>query len=74
MRKTMSGLIKLLFPDKNITRDELEWLLKYAIEGRRRVKEQLKIMAGIGIFGYGLGILRTTMEMNVIVGCAGTEQ
>lgn len=55
VRKTMSGLIKLLFPDKNITRDELEWLLKYAIEGRRRVKEQLKIMAGIEFADTDLG-------------------
>ena len=55
VRKTMSGLIKLLFPDKNITREETEWLLKYAIEGRRRVKEQLKIMAGIEFADVNLG-------------------
>ena len=55
VRKTMSGLIKLIFPDGNITREETEWLLKYAIEGRRRVKEQLKIMAGIEFADVGLG-------------------
>lgn len=55
VRKTMSGLIKLLFPDKNITREETEWLLKYAIEGRRRVKEQLKIMDGIEFADVNLG-------------------
>ena len=57
VRKTMSGLIKLLFPDENITREEMEWLLRYAIEGRRRVKEQLKIMAGIEFADVGLGYL-----------------
>ena len=55
VRKTMSGLIKLLFPDKSITREETEWLLKYAIEGRRRVKEQLKIMAGVEFADVDLG-------------------
>ena len=55
VRKTMSGLIKLLFPDQNITRDEMEALLKYAIEGRRRVKEQLKTMAGTEFADTELG-------------------
>ena len=47
VRKTYSGLCKLLFPDGEITKVQMEILLKYAIEGRRRVKEQLKIMAGV---------------------------
>ena len=55
VRKTMSGLIKLLFPDKRATREELESLLQYAIEGRRRVKEQLKIMAGVEFADVELG-------------------
>lgn len=57
VRKTMSGLIKLLFPDEQITYDEIEWLLKYAIEGRRRVKEQLKIMAGVEFSDVDLGFV-----------------
>ena len=55
VRKTMSGLIKLLFPNQKMTRDEMEWLLRYAIEGRRRVKEQLKLMAGIEFADTDLG-------------------
>lgn len=55
VRKTMSGLIKLLFPDQSITREEAEWLLEYAIEGRRRVKEQLKLMAGVEFADVDLG-------------------
>lgn len=55
VRKTMSGLIKLLFPDENVTREEIEWLLQYAIEGRRRVKEQLKLIAGIEFADVDLG-------------------
>lgn len=49
VRKTVSGLIKLLYPDGEVSRDELAELLDLALEGRRRVKEQLKKM---GSFEY----------------------
>ena len=55
VRKTMSGLIKLIFPDENMTEDEMRRLLEYAIEGRRRVKEQLKLMAGVEFADVALG-------------------
>lgn len=41
IRKTFSGLMKLLFPNDDATRDETRELLEFAIEGRRRVKDQL---------------------------------
>lgn len=49
VRKTVSGLIKVLHPDGEVTPDELAALLELALEGRRRVKEQLKKM---GSFEY----------------------
>ncbi len=55
VRKTMSGLIKLIFPDENVTEDEMRRLLEYAIEGRRRVKEQLKLKAGVEFADVALG-------------------
>lgn len=55
VRKTMSGLIKLIFPDENVTEDEMRRLLEYAIERRRRVKEQLKFMAGVEFADVALG-------------------
>lgn len=55
VRKTFSGLAKLLFPDGEMTKEEVRRLLEYAIEGRRRVKEQLKIMAGVEFIDVGLG-------------------
>jgi ATP-dependent Lon protease len=42
VKRTVSGLLKLLFPHGEHTRDELRTCLEYALEGRRRVKEQLK--------------------------------
>ena len=44
VNKTISGLIKLVFPDPSmeIPDEELEWIVKVALECRRRVKEQQK--------------------------------
>ena len=55
VRKTFSGLMKLLFPDERMSHDDAKMILDYAIEGRRRVKEQLKIMAGIEFMDVNLG-------------------
>ena len=49
VRKTVSGLIKLVYPHGDYTKVELAELLDVAMEGRRRVKEQLKKM---GSFEY----------------------
>jgi ATP-dependent Lon protease len=49
VRKTVSGLMKILFPHGEVSRAELSEILELAIEGRRRVKEQLKKM---GSFEY----------------------
>jgi ATP-dependent Lon protease len=45
VRKTVSGLLKLLHPDGEWSRGELREYLELALEGRRRVKEQLKKLA-----------------------------
>jgi ATP-dependent Lon protease len=47
VRKIVSGLIKLLHPDGEVSRAEVEEYLAYAMEMRRRVKEQLKKMGGL---------------------------
>jgi ATP-dependent Lon protease len=49
VRKTVAGLIKLIYPHGEITREEMMELTELALEGRRRVKEQLKKM---GSFEY----------------------
>ena len=49
VRKTVSGMVKLLYPDGEFTKDELRELTELSLEGRRRVKEQLKKM---GSFEY----------------------
>jgi ATP-dependent Lon protease len=41
INKTFSGLMKILFPHDGATKEEIEELLRFAIEGRKRVKDQL---------------------------------
>jgi ATP-dependent Lon protease len=41
IQKTFSGLMKVLFPHAECSKEEIEELLSFAIEGRRRVKEQI---------------------------------
>jgi len=41
VQKTFSGLMKLLYPHREATHKEIEELLRFAIEGRKRVKDQL---------------------------------
>src|SRR3954470_3113464 len=44
VRKTVSGLVKLVYPHGEFTKDEISELVELSLEGRRRVKEQLKKM------------------------------
>lgn len=50
VRKTVSGLMKLLYPHGEFTKDDIEEVLQYALEGRRRVKEQLKKIGGMEFY------------------------
>lgn len=49
VRRTMSGMMKVLHPHGEVSKEDMALLLAFAIEGRRRVKEQLKKM---GSFDY----------------------
>ena len=50
VRKTVSGLVKLLYPNGEYSKEELEEILSYALIGRRRVKEQLKKIGGMEFY------------------------
>jgi len=50
VKKTYSGLMKLIYPDEIISKEESQEILEYAMVGRRRVKEQLKKIGGIEFF------------------------
>ncbi len=50
VRKTVSGMVKLIYPHGEYTKEDIEEILKYALEGRRRVKEQLKKIGGMEFY------------------------
>lgn len=50
VRKTVSGLIKLVHPDGRFTKENVEEILRFALEMRRRVKEQLKKIGGMEFY------------------------
>ncbi len=50
VRKTVSGLLKLLYPHGDFDKKALERCIVYALENRRRVKEQLKKIGGMEFY------------------------
>ncbi|MDD2966658.1 MAG: protease Lon-related BREX system protein BrxL [Desulfovibrionaceae bacterium] len=50
VRKTVSGLLKLLYPQGNAPKEAVERCLRYALVVRRRVKEQLKKIGGMEFY------------------------
>lgn len=50
VRKTVSGLIKLLYPNGEFDKEAVRQTLEYALVGRRRVKEQLKKIGGMEFY------------------------
>lgn len=53
VRKTVSGLIKLIHPDGEATKEDVLAYVEFAMEQRRRVKEQLKKMGGLEYWDVG---------------------
>lgn len=50
VRRIVSGMVKLLYPDGAFTKEQLEEILRFALEMRRRVKEQLKKLGGMEFY------------------------
>jgi ATP-dependent Lon protease len=50
VKKTVSGLVKLIHLDGNYTKESVEKIIRFALEMRRRVKEQLKKIGGMEFY------------------------
>ena len=50
VRRTVDGLLKLIYPNGEFSKEDLEEILKVALEMRRRVKEQLKKLGGMEFY------------------------
>lgn len=67
--RTTSGMIKLLHPDGEVTRAEVEEYLRFAIELRRRVKEQLRRMGGVEYARVNLSYFDKENRQECFVSC-----
>jgi len=57
VRKMVSGLIKIVYPNGEIEKEQLEEILRFALESRRRVKEQLKKIGGMEFYDVNFSYL-----------------
>lgn len=63
VKKTFSWLMKLIYPDEVYTKEDVEEVLKYALCGRKRVKEQLKKIWWMEFYDVQFGYIdKETME------------
>ena len=67
VRRTFSGMAKLLYPDEYIEKEDARQLLEYAIECRRRVKEQLRKMNPSEFSDCSLGYIDLETNEEIIV-------
>lgn len=65
--RTFSGLAKLIFPDERMSKEEMREILEYAIECRRRVKEQLRKMTPSEFSDVNLGYIDLDTDEEYIV-------
>jgi ATP-dependent Lon protease len=68
VRRTVSGLLKLLHPGGGATQEEVREYLELAMEGRRRVKEQLKKMGSFEYYLTSFSYIDTDTLEEVYVG------
>ena len=50
VKKMVSGMVKLIYPNGEFTKEDIEEVLRFALESRRRVKEQLKKIGGMEFY------------------------
>ena len=67
VKHTVSGLLKLLYPNEEYDKEAVRRCLEYALEARRRVKEQLKKIGGMEFFDVHFSYIDVeTMEEKFI--------
>lgn len=74
VRRTFSGMAKLIYPNENISKEETRELLEYSIECRRRVKEQLRKMNPAEFSDVALGYIDIETGEEFIVSLPETSK
>ncbi|MBD0402933.1 protease Lon-related BREX system protein BrxL [Flammeovirga sp. EKP202] len=68
VKKTVSGFIKLLHPDGNVSKEDVRQYLEIAIEMRRRVKEQLKRIGGMEFWDTNFSYIDKETQEETFIG------
>lgn len=67
VRRTVDGVLKLMYPDGRFGKEEVEEVLRLALEMRRRVKEQLKKLGGMEFYDVNFSYIdQETMQENYV--------
>lgn len=76
VKKMVSGLIKLVYPDGIYAKEDLQEILVLALESRRRVKEQLKKIGGMEFYDVNFSYIDISNNHEEYVGVAeqGTDK
>jgi ATP-dependent Lon protease len=66
-RKMISGFTKLLYPNGDFTKEDIAEIIKFSLEMRRRVKEQLKKIGGMEFYDVNFSYIdNETFEENYV--------
>ncbi|MBT4290060.1 MAG: ATP-dependent Lon protease, partial [Deltaproteobacteria bacterium] len=68
VKKIISGLIKLLHPDETYTKEDVRDYLEFALEMRRRVKEQLKRIGGMEFWDTNFSYIDKETQEEIFIG------
>lgn len=67
VRKMVDGYLKLIYPDGNFTKEDVEEVLQISLEMRRRVKEQLKKLGGMEFYDVNFSYInKETFEEHYV--------
>ena len=67
VRKMVDGYLKLIYPDGEFTKENIEEALQFSLEMRRRVKEQLKKLGGMEFYDVNFSYIDTeTLEEHYV--------
>lgn len=67
VKKTVSGLLKLIYPDENYTKEDVREVLEYALRVRKRIKEQLKKIGGMEFYDVNFSYIDIDENKEIFV-------
>ena len=67
VRKMIDGYLKLIYPNGDFTKEDLEEIVKISLEMRRRVKEQLKKLGGMEFYDVNFSYINYIISGHILL-------